>query len=78
MTSSVYTQQQNMSWVELSVFEKLAWNWCKTLKDNNSLDFLLGTSTLLGQQHCLDVGQDTTLCNGNASQELVQLLIIPE
>ena len=78
MTSSVYTLQQNMSWVELSVFEKLAWNWCKTFRDNNSLDFLLGTSTLLGQQHCLDVGQDPTLSDGDTSQEFVQLFIVPK
>ena len=42
------------------------------------LGLLLGASTLLGQQHCLDVGQDATLGNGYTSQELVQLLVIPE
>ena len=42
------------------------------------LGLLLGTSTLLGQQHCLDVGQDAALGDGNASQKLVQLLIVPE
>ena len=39
---------------------------------------LLGTSTLLGQQHCLDVGQDAALSDGHTSQKLVQLLIVPE
>merc|ERR1719209_1985995 len=39
---------------------------------------LFGTCTLLGQQHRLDVGQNTTLGNSNASQELVQFLIIPD
>ena len=43
-----------------------------------SSSLLLGTGTLLGQQHRLDVGQDTTLGNGHTSQELVQFLIIPE
>ena len=42
------------------------------------LGLLLGASTLLGQQHCLDVGQDATLGNGYTSQELVQLLIVPK
>ena len=41
------------------------------------LGLFLGTSALLGQQHRLDVGQDSTLGNGHASQELVQFLIIP-
>ena len=44
----------------------------------NSSSLLLGTGTLLGQQHRLDVGQDTTLGNGHTSQELIQFLIIPE
>merc|ERR1719376_1403955 len=43
----------------------------------------LGTSTtsaltLLGQKDSLDVGQHTTLGNGHASHQLVQLLIIPD
>ena len=42
------------------------------------LGLFLGPSALLGQQHCLDVGQDSTLGNGNTSKELVRLLIIPE
>ena len=37
----------------------------------------LGTSTLLGKQHSLDVWQDATLSNGNASEELVQLFVVP-
>ena len=41
------------------------------------LGFLLGTGTLLGQKHGLDVGQHTTLGNGHACQELVQFLIVP-
>ena len=51
---------------------------CKDSSRLCPLGLLLGTGTLLGQQHCLDVGQDTALGNGNTSQELVQLLIVPE
>ena len=42
------------------------------------LSLLLCTGTLLGEQHCLDVGQDTTLSNSDPSQQLVQFFIIPE
>ena len=41
------------------------------------LSLFLGTSTLLGKQNSLDVGQDATLSNGNASEELVQLFVVP-
>ena len=33
---------------------------------------------LLGQEHSLDVGQDTSLGNGDTRQELVQLLIVAD
>ena len=33
---------------------------------------------LLGQKHSLDVGQDTTLGDGHAGQELVQLLVVAD
>ena len=42
-----------------------------------SLDLGLLLS-LLGQKHSLDVGQDTTLGNGDTRQELVQLLVIAD
>jgi len=42
------------------------------------LGLLLCTGTLLGEQHCLDVGQDATLGDGNSSQKLVQLLVVPD
>ena len=42
------------------------------------LCLLLGTSTLLGKQDGLDVGQDTSLSDGDASEEFVKLLIVPE
>merc|ERR1739842_56112 len=42
---------------------------------SGSLGLLLG---LLGQKDSLDVGEDTTLGNGDAGQELVQLLVIPD
>ena len=42
------------------------------------LSLLLGTSTFLGKQDGLDVGQDASLSDGDASEEFVQLLIVPE
>lgn len=45
---------------------------------------LLGTSVLarlaglLGQKVLVDVGQDTTLCDGDVSEQLVQLLIVSD
>ena len=41
----------------------------------SDLSLLLG---LLGEEDSLDVGEDTTLGNGDSSQELVQLLVIPD
>ena len=41
----------------------------------NNLSLLLG---LLGQKDSLDVGEHTTLGNGDARQELVQLLVVPD
>lgn len=41
-------------------------------------DDLLGLLGLLGQEHSLDVGQDTTLGDGDSGQELVQLLVITD
>ena len=37
--------------------------------------FLLG---LLGEEHCLDVGQNTTLSDGNSGEQFVQLLIVTD
>jgi hypothetical protein len=46
----------------------------------DTLDFLRSLSThqlgLLGQQSSVNVGQDTTLSNGNVSEQLVQLFIV--
>ena len=39
------------------------------------LSLLLG---FLGQKDSLDVGEHTTLGNGDAGQELVQLLVVPD
>ena len=39
---------------------------------------LLGLLRLLGQEHSLDVGEDTTLGNGDSGQKLVQLLVITD
>lgn len=34
--------------------------------------------TLLGQENCLDVGEDTTLSDGDSREKLVQLLVVPD
>jgi hypothetical protein len=36
----------------------------------------LSLLSLLGEENCLDVGENTALSDGNSRQELVQLLII--
>merc|ERR1712037_826349 len=48
---------------------------CRVDAGSNCLGLLLG---LLGQKNSLDVGEHTTLGNGDARQELVQLLVIPD
>ena len=58
--------------MESVIFCKLSFNY---LKCSSSL--LLGTGGLLGQEDGLDVGQDAALGDGDAGQQLVQLLIIP-
>ena len=42
-----------------------------------ALGLLLGAGGLLGQEDGLDVGQDAALGDGDAGQQLVQLLVIP-
>ena len=37
-----------------------------------------GLVRLLGQEDSLDVGEDSTLGNGDSGQELVQLLVVPD
>ena len=49
----------------------------EALGEKNILSFFLGTGALLGQKHSLDVGQNSTLCDGHASKKFVELLIIP-
>ena len=41
------------------------------------LSLLLCTCTLLGKKYCLDVGEDATLGDGHSSEQLVQLLVVP-
>ena len=48
---------------------------CVEPLESSLLGFLLG---LLGQENSLDVGQHTSLGDGNTSQQLVQLLVIPD
>jgi hypothetical protein len=39
---------------------------------------LLGLASLLGEEDRVDVGEDTTLGNGNVSEELVEFLIVSD
>ena len=39
---------------------------------------LAGLGGLLGQKVLVDVGQNTTLCNGDVTEELVQFLIVAD
>lgn len=39
---------------------------------------LLGLLGLLGQEHGLDVGQNTSLCNGDTGEEFVQLFVVAD
>merc|ERR1712037_279109 len=48
---------------------------CRVDAGSNCLGLLLG---LLGQEDSLDVGEHTTLGNGDTGQELVQLLVVPD
>ena len=41
-------------------------------------DLLGGLVRLLGQEDSLDVGQDSTLGDGDSGKQLVQLLVIPD
>ena len=67
--SSTFTQVKQ-AWLYNVVYS--------SLDDNNQrLRLFLSSGTLLGQEDRLDVGQNSTLGDGHASQELVQLLIIP-
>jgi hypothetical protein len=43
-----------------------------------NLTSLLGLLGLLGQKDSLDVGQDTSLGNGDTAEKLVQLLVITD
>ena len=42
-----------------------------------SHSLFLAAGGLLGQEDCLDVGQDTTLGDGDTGEKLVELLIVP-
>ena len=47
----------------------------ETSSNRNLFGFLLG---LFGQKDSLDVGQDTSLGDGHASEELVELFVVPD
>ena len=40
--------------------------------------FLSGAGALLGQENSLDVGQNTSLSDGDSFEQLVQLLVVPD
>ena len=40
-------------------------------------DLLGGLVRLLGEEDSLDVGEDSTLGDGHSSEQLVQLLVVP-
>ena len=48
---------------------------CFLVKAYLSFGFLLG---LLGQKYSLDVGKNTSLCNGDTGEQFVQLLVITD
>ena len=50
----------------------------KLAEEQHLLGFALRRRLLLGQQNCLDVGQHTTLSNGDSLQELVQLFVVSD
>ena len=41
-------------------------------------DLLGGLVRLLGQEDSLDVGEDSTLGDGDSGKQLVQLLVVPD
>ena len=49
---------------------------CKRLKLVNCLG--LGLLRLLGEEDSLDVGENTTLSNGDTAEQLVQLLVVAD
>ena len=42
------------------------------------LGALLSSASLLGEEDGMDVGEDTTLCDGHSGKKLVQLLIVAD
>ena len=50
--------------------------WVRLVSE--SWNLLLVSTGLLGQENGLDVGQDTSLGDGDSAQELVQLLVVAD
>ena len=48
------------------------------MKKEEELESLGLLLALLGQENCLDVGENTTLGNGHTREELVQLFVVPD
>lgn len=68
-----------ISFKKVMAFKKAVEGWSKLIL--LALRALLATShggSLLGKQHCLDVGKNTSLSNGDASQKLVQLFVVSD
>ena len=60
-------------WKILVVFKKTVCFLSVTVSD-----LLGGLVRLLGQEDSLDVGQDSTLGDGDSGKQLVQLLVVPD
>ena len=55
--------------------------WCRETAEGRvrscTHSLFLAAGGLLGQKDCLDVGQDTTLGDGDTGEKLVELLVVP-
>ena len=61
------------SWFDLICFLSVL---CSVVPYHLSLPHLFGWCSLLGQQNSVNVGQHTSGCNGDSSQQSVQFLIV--
>ena len=47
-------------------------------RESSTGDLLLVAGGLLGQENCVDVGQDTSLSDGDSGEKLVQLFVVAD
>ena len=75
------------SWIILGLAQGNASIGCMSLGIQDAVSIFLVKVTasritfsrsLLGEEHSLDVGEDTTLGNGNTGEEFVQFLVIAD